>query len=83
MAKLRPEKGRQLTQRAIVSQGQRMDQKARLLPLPHPTPAQSSGQADCSTYHSAGDGVHCRGRLGFLHFGDGFTELWPGAAEKA
>lgn len=60
-----------------------MDQKARLLPLPHPTPAQSSGEAACSTYHSVGDRVHFRGRLGFLHFGDGFTELWPGAAEKA
>lgn len=60
-----------------------MDQKARLLPLLHPTPAQSSGDADCAAYHNAGDRVHCRRRLGFLHFGDGFTELWPGAAEKA
>lgn len=47
----------------------------------HCLPSLALWEGDHSTYQS--EYIHCRGRLGFLDSGDGFTELQPGAAEKA
>lgn len=47
----------------------------------HCLPSSALWEVDHSTYQS--EYIHCRGRLGFLDSGDGFTELQPGAAEKA